>query len=312
MKQSICSLLGIKLPIISGGMVWCSGHKLAAAVSLSGGLGLIGAGSMHPETLRQHIQKIKVTLGNTPFGVNIPLFYPELETLIYILTEEKVPVVVTSGGNPALYTQRLKETGAIVMHVIASVKFAKKAAEAGVDAVIAEGFEAGGHNGRDELPTMILTPMVAQAVDIPVIAAGGIAQGCQWLAAEALGANGIQIGSLFAVSEESSAHQNFKELCLTLGENSTHLSLKGLSPVRLIKNEFFARVNEAEARGASKEEITEILGRGRAKKGIFEGDLVEGELEIGQNIAMINEVKPVKEMVEILIEQYNEAKLNLK
>ncbi len=311
MKQSICTLLGIKLPIISGGMVWCSGHKLASAVSMCGGLGLIGAGSMHPETLRIHIQKAKATLGNIPFGVNIPLFYPELETLINILTEEKVPVVVTSGGNPSLYTKRLKDTGAIVLHVIASVKFAKKAAEAGVDGVIAEGFEAGGHNGRDELPTMVLTPMVAQAVDIPVIAAGGVAQGCQWLAAEALGANGVQIGSLFAMSEESSAHQSFKELCLTLGENSTHLSLKSLSPVRLIKNEFFNQVNLAENRGAQKEEIAEILGRGRAKKGIFEGDLVEGELEIGQNVAMINTIKPIKEIMETLVNEYNEAKNNL-
>ncbi|MEG1665274.1 MAG: nitronate monooxygenase [Mucinivorans sp.] len=310
MKNCICHLFGIQHPIISGGMVWCSGHRLASSVSLAGGLGLIGAGSMHPDVLRYHIQQCRIAVQGRPFGVNLPLFYPELEQVIAIVIEEKVPIVFTSGGNPALYTSRLKSAGITVVHVVASAKFAIKAQKAGVDAVVAEGFEAGGHNGRDELTTMVLIPQVVSAVDIPVIAAGGIANGAQWAASIALGASAVQIGSLFALSQESSAHQNFKELCLGLGESDTMLSLKKLSPVRLIKNAFYQTIDAAEARGATAQELAELLGRGRAKLGMFEGELNEGELEIGQVVASIDKIESVTEIFERLIKEYQCAILN--
>lgn len=311
MKTKITDLFDIQYPIISGGMVWCSGWRLASAVSCNGGLGLIGAGSMHPEVLREHIAKCRTAVEGKTFGVNIPLFYPELETVIDIVIKERVPVVFTSGGSPAIYTTRLKEAGIKVAHVVASTKFAKKAEAAGVDAVVCEGFEAGGHNGRDELSTMVLIPLVAEAVKIPVIAAGGIASGRQWLAAEALGAQGVQIGSLFALTAESSAHNRFKTLCTTLGEDATMLSIKKITPVRLIKNNFYERISQAENNGASAEDLREILGRGRAKSGIFEGDLNEGELEIGQVVAAINDIKSVNEVMQCLISQYYTAKQSL-
>lgn len=308
MKTKLCDLFGIDLPIISGGMVWCSGWRLAAAVSNSGGLGLIGAGSMHPETLREHITKCREATKANPFGVNIPLFYPEIEKVIEIIIDEKIEHVFTSGGNPALYTSRLKAAGCTVTHVVASVKFALKAQAAGVDAVVCEGFEAGGHNGRDEITTMVLTPQVVRAVSIPVIAAGGVATGEGILAAMALGAEGVQIGTLFALSEESSAHENFKNLCISLGEGDTMLALKKLTPVRLIKNEFYTKVSQAEDRGASAEELREILGSRRSKLGIFEGNLNEGELEIGQITSIIREIRPIKEIVNQLITEFNLSK----
>lgn len=288
-------------------MVWCSGHRLASAVSNAGGLGLIGAGSMHPETLREHIVKCRNEVNGKSFGVNIPLFYPQLEQIINIVIEEKVPIVFTSGGNPALYTHKLKEHGIKVGHVVASAKFAKKAEAAGVDAVVCEGFEAGGHNGKDELTTMVLVPLVCEAVNIPVIAAGGIATGSQWLATQVMGAEGVQIGSLFAISKESSAHENFKQLCEGLGEDATMLVLKKLVPARLVKNKFYNEVSELEKIGATSEELNILLGKGRAKKGMFEGDLDEGELEIGQNVAMISSIDSVSDIMQRLVNQYNVA-----
>lgn len=311
MKRKITELFDITYPIISGGMVWCSGWRLASAVSNNGGLGLIGAGSMHPDTLREHIKKCRKAVSGKTFGVNIPLFYPELEAVINIVIEEKVPVIFTSGGNPSLYTERLHQAGIKVAHVVSSVKFALKAEAAGVDAVVCEGFEAGGHNGRDEITTMVLTPMVASAVQIPVIAAGGIASGRQWLATEALGAQGVQIGSLFALTTESSAHENFKSLCTTLGEDATMLSLKKITPVRLIKNKFFNQVVEAENQCVSTEELRKLLGKGRAKSGIFEGDIDEGELEIGQAVASINDIKNVYDVMQELIKEHDTIKQNL-
>ncbi len=299
----LCELLGIQYPIISGGMVWCSGWRLAAAVSAAGGLGLIGAGSMHPGTLREHIQKCKAAT-DKPFGVNVPMLYPELDTIIDIIIEEQVPVVVTSAGNPKTYTARLKAAGCKVMHVVASSKFALKSQEAGVDAVIAEGFEAGGHNGREETTTMCLIPSVVRAVTIPVVAAGGISQGDSMAAALALGADGVQIGTRFALTRESSASEEFKQLCRSTGEGGTMLSLKAVSPTRLIKNDFYQRVSEAEARGASVEELRELQGKGRAKRGIFEGDLSEGMLEIGQCVALTNEEESVAEVFEELLAGY--------
>lgn len=297
-------LFGIKYPVISGGMVWCSGWRLASAVSNAGGLGLIGAGSMHPETLREHIQKCKVATGN-PFGVNVPLMYPEIDTIMDIIISEGVKIVFTSAGNPKLWTKKLQENGIKVAHVVSSSKFALKCQDAGVDAVVAEGFEAGGHNGREETSTMVLIPQVRQSINIPLIAAGGIATGEGMLAAFALGAEGIQMGTRFALTQESSASQEFKDLCVNLKEGDTMLSLKKLSPTRLVKNDFYNIVQTAEDRGASVEEMREILGRGRSKKGIFEGDLSEGELEIGQVTSLIDNLPTVEEIMKTILTDYN-------
>lgn len=304
MKNKITELFGIKYPIISGGMVWCSGWRLASAVSNAGGLGLIGAGSMYPEVLREHIQKCKAATNN-PFGVNVPMLYPEIEKLIDIIIEEKVPIVFTSAGNPKTWTKKLQEQGIKVAHVVSSSKFALKCEEAGVDAIVAEGFEAGGHNGREETTTMALIPQVAKAIKTPFIAAGGIGTGSGMLAAMALGADGVQIGSRFALTEESSASDEFKKMCIGLKEGDTVLSLKKVSPTRLVKNEFFQKVQELEDKGASADELRELLGRGRAKKGIFEGDLVEGELEIGQVSALIDDLPSAEKVVADIIAEYN-------
>lgn len=304
MSNRITSLFGIKYPIISGGMVWCSGWRLASAVSNAGGLGLIGAGSMHPETLREHIQKCKAAT-DKPFGVNVPLMYPEIETIMNIIMEEGVPVVFTSAGSPKVWTKKLQDKGIKVAHVVSSSKFAIKCEEAGVDAVVAEGFEAGGHNGREETTTMTLIPQVRKAISVPFIAAGGIATGGAMLAAFALGAEGIQMGTRFALTQESSASDEFKNLCISLQEGDTMLSLKKLSPTRLIKNDFFGQVQAAEDRGASAEEMRELLGRGRAKKGIFEGNLSEGELEIGQIASLIDSLPSATEVVEDIVTEYN-------
>ncbi len=308
MSNRITSLFDIKYPIISGGMVWCSSWKLASAVSNAGGLGLIGAGSMHPETLREHIQKCKAAT-DKPFGVNIPLMYPEVEKIIDIIIEEGVNVVFTSAGNPKLWTKKLQENGIKVAHVVSSSKFALKCQEAGVDAVVAEGFEAGGHNGREETTTMALIPSVRKVLDLPLIAAGGIATGGGMLAAMALGAEGVQIGTRFALTEESSAADQFKKLCIDLQEGDTMLSLKKVSPTRLIKNDFYKEVQDAEDRGATSEELRELLGRGRSKKGIFEGDLKDGELEIGQIAAYIDDLPKAAQVVDDIIKEYND-KLN--
>lgn len=307
MENRICKLFGIKYPIIQAGMVWCSGWRLASAVSNNGGLGLIGAGSMHPEVLREHIQKTKLATSK-PFGVNVPLFYPELETIMNIIADEKVPVVFTSAGSPKKYTSWLKERGIIVAHVIASSAFALKCEEAGVDAIVAEGFEAGGHNGKEETTTMTLIPAVRRVTSLPLLAAGGIGTGEAILAAMALGADGVQIGSRFAISEESSAHPDFKKMVTGLKEGDTKLVLKKIGPVRLIKNEFFQEVNKKEMEGVNADALRVLLGRGRAKKGMFEGDLTEGELEIGQVASLINEVLPVKTIMENLIQEYQQAK----
>ncbi len=300
-------MFGIRYPIIQAGMVWCSGWKLATAVSNAGGLGLLGAGSMYPDVLREHIRACKANTTH-PFGVNVPLLYPEIDKLIQILLEEKVKIVFTSAGNPDTWTGVLKDQGITVVHVVSSVKFALKAAAAGVDAVVAEGFEAGGHNGREETTSMVLMPMVADAVDIPVIAAGGIADGRAMLAAEILGADGVQVGSRFAASLESSAHERFKERVTQATEGDTVLTLKQLTPVRLIRNKFYQRVNEAETRGATIDELRTILGMRRAKIGIFEGDLDEGELEIGQVSAAISKVQPAAEILREIWEGYLTAK----
>ncbi|WP_221411801.1 NAD(P)H-dependent flavin oxidoreductase [Dysgonomonas mossii] len=304
MNNRITSLFGIKYPIISGGMVWCSGWRLASAVSNAGGLGLIGAGSMHPETLREHIQKCKAAT-DKPFGVNVPLMYPEIEAIMDIIISEGVKIVFTSAGNPKLWTKKLQDNGIKVAHVISSSKFALKCEEAGVDVVVAEGFEAGGHNGREETTTMVLIPQVRKSISIPLIAAGGIGTGSAMLAAFALGAEGIQMGTRFALTQESSASKEFKELCINLKEGDTILSLKKLSPTRLIKNDFYNTVQEAEDRGATVEEMRGILGRGRAKKGIFEGDLSEGELEIGQVSSLIEDLPTAGDVVNSIIEEYN-------
>lgn len=304
MNNRITSLFGIKYPIISGGMVWCSGWRLASAVSNAGGLGLIGAGSMHPETLREHIQKCKAAT-DKPFGVNVPLMYPEIEKIMDIIISEGVKIVFTSAGNPKLWTKKLQDNGIKVAHVISSSKFALKCQEAGVDAVVAEGFEAGGHNGREETTTMVLIPQVRKSISIPLIAAGGIGTGSAMLAAFSLGAEGIQMGTRFALTQESSASNEFKELCINLKEGDTILSLKKLSPTRLIKNDFYTTVQEAEDRGATAEEMRGILGRGRAKKGIFEGDLSEGELEIGQVSSLIEDLPTAADVVNSVIDEYN-------
>ena len=284
-------------------MIWCSGWELASAVSNNGGLGLIGAGSMHPETLRDHIRKTKAST-NKPFGVNVPLFYPELSTIMEIIAEEKVQVVVTSAGSPKAWTSWLHEHGIKVIHVVASSVFARKSEEAGVDAIVAEGFEAGGHNGRDETTTLALIPIVREATSLPLIAAGGIACGKSMLAVMTLGAEGVQIGSRFAVSQESSAHPEFKKLVTELKEGDTQLMLKKLAPVRLIKNDFFKQVDDAEKAGASAGQLSEILGRGRAKRGIFEGDMKEGELEIGQVSAMIDDIPSVETIMKNIISDF--------
>ncbi|MFY9465417.1 MAG: nitronate monooxygenase [Sediminibacterium sp.] len=305
-NNSITALFNIQYPIIQAGMIWASGWKLASAVSNAGGLGLIGAGSMYPEVLREHIQKCRAAT-NQPFGVNIPLLYPDIDQLIQIIIEEKVPIVFTSAGNPKTFTARLKAEGIKVVHVVSSSKFAKKAEDAGCDAVVAEGFEAGGHNGREETTTLVLIPAVRAAVSIPVIAAGGIANGRQMLATMILGADGVQIGSRFICTPEASSHANFKAAIIGASEGDTQLSMKKLVPVRLLKNEFFQQIEEAETRGAEPEELKQILGRARAKRGMFEGDLHEGELEVGQVAALIHEIKPAAAVVEEIMSDYHAA-----
>lgn len=300
----VTELFGIQYPVIAGGMVWCSGWRLAAAVSNAGGLGLLGAGSMHPETLIEHIDKMNAAT-DKPWGINIPLMYPEIDRLIEIIIEKGVKIVFTSAGSPKKYTARFHEAGIKVAHVVSSSKFAKKCEEAGVDAVVAEGFEAGGHNGREETTTLVLIPQVREAISLPLIAAGGIGSGNAMLAAMALGAEGVQIGTLFAVSEESSASDAFKQLCVDLGEDGTMLALKKISPTRLIKNELFAKIAEAENRGAEADELRELLGRAASKRGIFEGDLENGELEIGQIASTIKEVKPVAQIMHELITDFH-------
>ena len=302
----ICQLFGIQYPVIQGGMVWCSGWRLASAVSNAGGLGLIGAGSMHPEVLREHIRKCQSTTDN-PFGVNVPLMYPEIDALMNILVEEGVKIVFTSAGNPKTWTGFLKGHGIKVAHVVSSSKFAVKCEQAGVDAIVAEGFEAGGHNGRGETTTLCLIPAVRRATTLPLIAAGGIGTGNAMLATFALGAEGVQIGTRFALTEESSAHENFKQLCLNLNEGDTKLLLKKLSPTRLVKGEFTTAVEEAEARGASAEEMKELLGKGRSKKGIFEGNLQEGELEIGQVASLFREMQTVSEVMKEIMEDFRKG-----
>lgn len=306
MTNRITDLFNIQYPIIQGGMIWCSGWKLASAVSNHGGLGLIGAGSMYPEILLENIQKCKAAT-DKPFGVNLPLLYPDIEKHIEIILQENVKIVFTSAGNPAKYTSFLKDKGITVVHVIANTKFAKKCDESGVDAIVAEGFEAGGHNGREETTTMCLIPLIRETTQLPLIAAGGIGSGKAIHAVMALGAEGAQIGSLFASSEESSAHPSFKEKIIAAKDGDTELSLKSLTPVRLLKNKFYEDVKIAESNCASSEELSKLLGRGRAKKGMFEGDLIEGELEIGQISANINQVKPVKQIMSELISEYNES-----
>jgi len=308
MMQRVTDLLGIKYPIIQGGMIWCSGWKLASAVSNAGGLGLIGSGSMYPEVLLEHIQKCKRATSK-PFGVNLPLLYPDIDKHIEHIINEKVPIVFSSAGNPAKYTSKLKEAGITVVHVVANKKFALKAEQAGCDAVVAEGFEAGGHNGREETTTMCLIPMIKEQINIPVIAAGGIGSGRAMAAAMALGADGVQMGSRFAATLESSAHEAFKSEIINADDGDTQLTLKEVTPVRLIKNKFYADVQEAYERGASKEELIQLLGRGRAKKGMFEGDLKEGELEIGQVSAQISKMKTAAEVVE---ETWGEFQLTCK
>lgn len=306
----ISQLFGTTYPIIQAGMVWCSGWRLASAVSNAGGLGLLGAGSMYPEVLREHIQKCQ-SATDRPFGVNVPLLYPEIEKLMAIIHEMGVKIVFTSAGNPASWTGWLKERGITVVHVVSNVRFAQKCQKVGVDAIVAEGFEAGGHNGREETTTFCLLPLVRDAVDIPLIAAGGIADGRQVLAAMALGAEGVQVGSRFAASQESSAHTLFKERVVAAGEGQTTLSLKQLVPVRLLKNPFSEKVATAEAKGASPEQLRELLGRGRAKLGIFEGNWDEGELEIGQVAAQIQKIEPAADIVNDLWQGYLHAKTAL-
>ena len=306
-SNPISQLFNIKIPIIQAGMVWCSGWHLASAVSNAGGLGIIGAGSMHPEVLAQHIRKCKAST-TRPFAVNVPLLYPEIDKIMKIIVDEDVKIVFTSAGNPSTWTGILKDKGITVVHVVSSVKFAKKSEQAGVDAVVAEGFEAGGHNGREETTTFVLIPMVRDAISIPLMAAGGIATGRGMLAAEALGADGVQVGSRFAASLESSAHENFKKRITDINEGDTILTLKQLTPVRLIKNKFYQDIQHAELRGATKEELDELLGKRRAKKGIFEGDMTEGELEIGQVAAAIKTIQPAAEILHEIWNEYNTLK----
>lgn len=303
-NNRICKLFNIRLPLIQAGMIWCSGWKLAASVSNAGGLGLIGAGSMYPEVLELHLKKIKEATSN-PYGVNLPLLYPQMDKMIEIILRETVPIVFTSAGSPSKYTAVLQAAGIKVAHVVANSKFALKAAAAGVDAIVAEGFEAGGHNGIEETTTMTLIPMIRKIVDVPLIAAGGIATGSQMLAAMALGADGVQIGSRFVTAEESSAHPAFKQKVVEAGDGATRLMMKNLVPVRLLKNPFQEQVQEAELRAASDEELKALLGRGRAKKGMFEGDLVEGELEIGQVAALINDIQPAETIINDILTDFN-------
>lgn len=306
MQNRITNLFGIQYPIIQAGMIWCSGWELASAVSNAGGLGIIGAGSMYPDILRIQIQKCKQAT-DKPFAVNLPLLYPDIDKHIATILEEKVPIVFTSAGNPAVWTETLKNAGIKVVHVVSNEKFALKAEASGVDAIVAEGFEAGGHNGREETTTLVLIPQLVKAVKIPVIAAGGIGTGKTMLAAMALGAEAVQIGSRFVATQESSAHQNFKQAVIEAKDGSTQLSLKKLTPVRLIKNKFWEQIAAAEMSGASSEVLAKMLGRARAKKGMFEGDLEEGELEIGQISGYINEIKPAAQIVKEIVYEYNEV-----
>ncbi len=307
MQNRITKLFGIKYPIIQAGMIWNSGWRLASAVSNAGGLGLLGAGSMYPEVLREHIQKCKKAT-DKPFGVNVPMLYPNLEEIIGIIIEEGVKIVFTSAGNPKTYTQHLKEHGITVVHVVSSVKFALKSQEAGVDAVVAEGFEAGGHNGRDETTTLTLIPMVKEQISIPLIAAGGIATGRGMLAAMVLGADGVQVGSRFVASEESSAHLAFKKVVVDSKEGDTVLTLKELAPVRLIKNKFYQDVKELYETAPTVDQLKELLGRARAKRGMFEGDLIDGELEIGQIAGLIHDIKPAAKIVSDIMQEFDLAK----
>lgn len=311
MKNKITNLFGIKYPVIQAGMIWCSGWQLASSVSNAGGLGLLGAGSMYPDVLREQIRKCKAATDN-PFGVNVPLLYPNIQEIMDVILDENVKIVFTSAGNPNTWTQKLKENGIIVVHVVSSAKFALKSQDAGVDAVVAEGFEAGGHNGREETTTMCLIPMVKDKIKIPLIAAGGIATGRAMMAAFSLGADGVQIGSRFIASDESSAHINFKNKVIDTNEGDTILTLKQLTPVRLIKNEFCQNVLKAEAQCASNEELKQILGRARAKKGMFEGDMTEGELEVGQVAGLIHQVKPAGKILEEIMTEFELAKSELK
>ena len=311
MSNRITHLFGIQYPLIQAGMIWCSGWELAAAVSNAGGLGIIGSGSMYPDILVEHVQKCKQAT-NKPFAVNLPMLYPDIEKHIETIIKYKVPIVFTSAGNPKIWTKKLQENGVKVVHVVSGVKFALKAQEAGVDAIVCEGFEAGGHNGREETTTMCLVPMVRKAVDIPIIAAGGIGTGRGMLAAMTLGADAVQVGSRFVVTPESSAHQNFKDYIVDAKEGDTILTLKELVPVRLLKNEFYHKVETAYQNNASPEELKALLGRGRAKKGMFEGDTVEGELEIGQISGLISELKPAAEVVKEIIADYKEALKQIK
>ena len=306
MSNRITSLFNIQYPIIQGGMIWCSGWELASAVSNAGGLGLIGSGSMYPEVLRVHIQKCKAATSK-PFGVNVPLLYPDIDKHLEIIVEEGVKIVFTSAGNPAKYTSWLKERGITVVHVIANTKFAKKCEDAGVDAIVAEGFEAGGHNGREETTTMCLIPMIVDCVNVPVIAAGGIGCGRTMAAAFCLGAEGVQVGSRFAASEESSAHISFKEQIIEAKEGSTQLTLKEITPVRLLKNAFFEKVEGVYEQGGSVEELKDLLGRGRAKKGMFEGDLEEGELEIGQISARLDHIEKAGDIVNAMMLEFGQV-----
>ena len=310
MKNKITALFGIKYPIIQGGMIWNSGWKLASAVSNSGGLGLIGAGSMYPEIFRENIQKCKEAT-NQPFGVNLPMIYPQIEKLIQIILDEDIKIVFTSAGNPKKYTQFFQEKGIKVAHVVPGVRFALKAQEAGVDAIVAEGFEAGGHNGRDETTTFCLIPMVKKELNIPLIAAGGIASGKGMLSAMTLGADGVQMGSRFVASEEASSHINFKNEVVKANDGATHLTLKDVTPVRLIKNKFYHEIHTAISNGATPEEQKEILGRGRAKRGMFEGDLNEGELEIGQVAGLIDSILPVSKIIDDIILEYQQEIKNI-
>ncbi|MEN9742925.1 MAG: hypothetical protein RLZZ65_730 [Bacteroidota bacterium] len=305
-QNCICQLFSIQYPIIQGGMIWCSGWELASAVSNAGGLGLIGAGSMYPEILDEHIQKCKAAT-DKPFGVNLPLLYPNIEAHIQTIIKHKVPIVFTSAGNPKTWTQTLQDAGIKVVHVVASVKFAQKAEAAGVDAIVAEGFEAGGHNGRDETTTLCLIPMVRKAVSLPLLAAGGIGSGQAMLAALNLGADGVQVGSRFVACKESSAHPLFKEAVIAAQDGDTLLTLKELTPVRLLKNAFFDKVQEAYAKGANAQQLQEILGRGRAKKGMFEGDLQDGELEIGQVAGQFEAILSAQQIIEQMLQEYRQT-----
>ncbi len=305
--NTVKSLFNIEYPIVQGGMIWASGWRLASAVSNAGGLGLIGAGSMYPDVLREHIQKCKEATSK-PFGVNVPMLYPNLEEIIQIIIEEGVKIVFTSAGNPKTYTKHLKDQGITVVHVVSSLKFALKAQDAGVDAIVAEGFEAGGHNGRDETTTLALIPMVKEKINIPLIAAGGIATGAAMYAVMALGANGVQVGSRFVASDEASSHMDFKKMVVDAKEGDTQLTLKELAPVRMLKNKFYQDVAELYTKGPSVEDLKNLLGRARAKRGMFEGDLEEGELEIGQVSGLIHDIKPAAEIIQDMISEFKNTK----